>query len=165
MSYDWSSFKLRIPMNASIEEVYKCWSTSEGLTSWFLREANFQSNEGVARSVDEPVRPGDSYVWKWHGYGDDVKEEGHILSANHKDELSFSFGKAGDVTVSIFTAKDVTLCEVEQTNIPTDEKGKEYYHLGCSKGWLFYLANLKSYLQGGIDLRNRDVDLKDVINS
>lgn len=165
MSYDWSSFKLRIPVNATIEEMYRCWSTSAGLTSWFLREASFKSNEGVARSADEPVRPGDSYTWKWYGYDDEVKEEGNILSANHTDEISFSFGKAGNVTVRIFSAKNVTICELEQTNIPTDEKSKEDYHLGCSKGWVFYLANLKSFLEGGVDLRNRNIELKDVINS
>src|SRR5687768_8433704 len=165
MSYDWSSFKLRIPINSTVEEVYRCWSTSEGLTSWFLREATFKTNEGISVAPEQPLRPGDSYIWKWHGYADDVKEEGSILSANHKDEISFSFGKAGNVTVRIFTAKDVTICELEQTDIPTDEKGKEYYHLGCSKGWVLYMANLKSYLEGGVDLRNRDIELKEVINS
>jgi uncharacterized protein YndB with AHSA1/START domain len=162
---DWSRFTLRIPINASTEEVYKRWSSSAGLVSWFLREANFKNNEGVPKYADEPLRPGDSYLWRWHGYADDVIEQGTILSANHADAISFSFGKAGNVNVKIFTAKNVAICEIEQYDIPTDEQGKEYYHLGCTKGWLFYLANLKSLLEGGIDLRNRDVELKDMINA
>lgn len=162
---DWSRFTLRIPVNASIEEVYKRWNSSAGLVSWFLREAHFKNNEGIPKPVDEPLRPGDSYTWRWHGYPDDVIEQGAILSANHIDEISFSFGKAGNVKVKVFTAKNMCICELEQYDIPTDERSKEYYHLGCTKGWLFYMANLKSLLEGGIDLRNRDVELKDVINA
>jgi len=162
---DWSHFTLRIPINATVEEVYKRWNSSEGLTSWFLREAHFKNNEGVARYADEPLRPGDSYLWRWYGYRDDVTEEGTILNANHKDEISFSFGKAGNVSVKIYAVKDVVMCELEQTNIPVDEHGREYYYIGCSKGWLFYLTNLKSLLEGGVDLRNRDVELQDVISS
>jgi hypothetical protein len=165
MPYDWSCFKLRIPINASVEEVYKRWNSSQGLVSWFLREAHFKNNEGVTKDAGEPLRPGDNYLWRWYGYRDDVTEQGIILSANHKDEISFSFGKAGNVSVRIYTIKDMTMCELEQNNIPTDEHGKEYYHIGCSKGWLFYLTNLKSMLEGGIDLRNRDVELQDVISS
>lgn len=162
---NWSQFKLRIPINASIEEVYKRWSSSEGLVSWFLREAHFKNNEGIPKSASEILRPGDSYLWRWHGYRDDVTEQGVILSANHKDEISFSFGKAGNVTVKIYGIRKATMCELEQSGIPVDEAGKENYHLGCTKGWLFYLTNLKSLLEGGIDLRNRDIELQDVISS
>jgi uncharacterized protein YndB with AHSA1/START domain len=162
---NWSSFKLRIPINAPVDEVYRRWSSSAGLLSWFLREADFKTNEGIPRPANDPLRPGDSYLWRWHGYRDDVTEQGTILSANHTDGISFSFGKAGNVSVKIYTVKDMTMCELEQDNIPTDEQGKEYYYIGCSKGWLFYLTNLKSVLEGGIDLRNRDIELQDVISS
>ena len=162
---DWTRFKLRIPIKAPAEAVYQRWSSSEGLMSWFLREAHFKNNEGIPKPVTEALRPGDSYLWRWYGDRDDVTEQGVVLSANHKDEISFSFGKAGNVTVKIYGIKDITMCELEQTDIPTDEQGKEYYHIGCTKGWLFYLTNLKSILEGGIDLRNRDVELQDVISS
>lgn len=165
MSYDWSRFQLRIPISAPTEEVYKRWGTSKGLESWFLRVAQFKTNEGVAKTADEPLRPGDSYLWRWYGYRDEVAEHGVILSANHKDEISFSFGKAGNVTVRIYPVRNITMCELLQTDIPTDEQGREHYHIGCCKGWLFYLTNLKSILEGGIDLRNRDVELQDVISS
>lgn len=165
MPYDWSRFRLRIPVAAATEVIYNRWATSEGLTSWFLRQADFDSNEGLRRGEDELVRPGDSYLWRWHGYADDVQEKGTILLANHSDELSFSFGKAGKVHMRITRVKDMAICEIEQTEIPTDEQGIELYHLGCMKGWLFYLANLKSLLEGGIDLRNRDIALTDMINA
>ena len=165
MAYDWTRFKLRIPISAPVEEVYKRWNSRKGLESWFLREADFKTNEGITKQPDEPLRPGDSYIWKWHGYRDDVTEQGTILSANHKDEISFSFGKAGNVSVKIYATRNTTMCELVQSGIPDDDHGKEFYHIGCSKGWLFYLANLKSIVEGGIDLRNRDIELQDVISS
>ena len=55
--------------------------------------------------------------------------------------------------------------ESKQYNIPTDETGKTDYHIGCREGWVFYLANLKSIQEGGIDLRNKNPGIKKVINS
>jgi len=37
--------------------------------------------------------------------------------------------------------------------------------VGCGEGWTFYLANLNSYLQGGIDLRNKNEKIQGVISS
>ncbi len=107
----------------------------------------------------------DTYEWMWHGYDDEVIEKGRIMEANGKDFLKFSFGKAGNVAVTIKEEAGESIIELMQDEIPSDEKGKIYYHLGCSKGWVFYLANLKSILEGGLDLRNKKMELKDVINS
>ena len=46
-----------------------------------------------------------------------------------------------------------------------NEKGKVQYHMGCLGGWTFYLANLKSYLEGGVDLRNKNLALNNMVNS
>ena len=58
-----------------------------------------------------------------------------------------------------------TIVELIQDNIPTDEQGMHYWHLGCKTGWTFYLANMKSLYEGGIGLRNRVERLQQVINS
>ncbi len=101
----------------------------------------------------------------WHGWSDDTVERGTILQANGKDSLQFSFGKAGNVSVIIKKEQEEMVVQLVQDEIPVDEEGQVYYHIGCTKGWLFYLTNLKSILEGGIDLRNKNVELKDVINS
>jgi hypothetical protein len=105
------------------------------------------------------------YQWLWHGWGDDTVEHGEILDCNGKDHFRFSFGKAGDCTVTIKQEEGQTVVELLLDNIPDDEQGRQYYQLGCKTGWTFYLANLKSLLEGGIDLRNRDLKLKNVINA
>jgi len=52
-----------------------------------------------------------------------------------------------------------------QDQIPTDEQSRYDYHVGCSTGWSFYEGNIKSVLEGGMDLRNKNPGLTNVINS
>ena len=92
-------------------------------------------------------------------------EIGSILGCNGKDFIKFKFGTAGDCIVNIKTEEGENVVELIQENIPTDEVGMRNYHLGCKTGWTFYLANLKSVMEGGIDLRNKNEKIKRVINS
>lgn len=130
-----------------------------------LRLAEYKKPDGSLRNDDESVETGDTFRWLWHGYGDDTVEHGEILEANGKDHFKFSFGKAGNCTVKVYEEQGQTIVELVQDNIPEDEKGKEYYHIGCKTGWTFHFTNMKSILEGGMDLRNKDVNLKNVINS
>ena len=101
----------------------------------------------------------------WYGWCDDVVEKGKILEANGKDFIKFTFGKAGIVNVQIKTEENETIVELTQEEIPVDEESKFNFYVGCGEGWTFYLANLKSILEGGIDLRNKNIKLTRVINS
>ena len=111
------------------------------------------------------VQKGIKYTWRWHGHNDDATEYGEIIEANGKDLLEFSFGPAMKVRIQIKAEEGTNIVELEQYDIPADEKGKTSFHLGCAEGWVFYLANLKSVMEGGIDLRNKNEHIKKVINS
>ena len=63
----------------------------------------------------------------------------------------------------LVTAGRETVVELTQSRIPDDSDHGIY--VDCSYGWAFYLGNLKSVLEGGIDLRNKNVDIKNVVNS
>ena len=164
-NYDWSRFVTRINVNAPAEKLYWCWATREGIEYWFLRMSEYKNPDGRLRAHDEPVKKGDSYVWRWYGWSDETTEYGSILDCNGKGFFKFSFGKAGDCTVNIKQELGQNIVELVQENIPDDEEGRRTWHLGCKTGWTFYLANLKSLLEGGIDLRNRDEQLQNVINA
>jgi uncharacterized protein YndB with AHSA1/START domain len=163
--HDWSSFQLRVPLASTRQRVYEAWTTQNGLESWFLRQAKFSAPDGKSRKRDESIAVNDSYEWLWHGWPDETIEKGQILQLNGKDFLQFSFGKAGNVGISIREEQGMIMLELLQDQIPTDEHSQVEFHVGCTKGWLFYLTNLKSILEGGIDLRNRNVQLKNVITS
>ena len=85
---------------------------------------------------------------------------------NGKDFFKFSFGKAGICSVAIKQEKGETIVEMVHDNIPTtDEHGMQYFHVGFKTGWTFYFANMKSIFEGGIDLRNKNEKLQDMLNS
>lgn len=169
MEYDWSMFRLRITTQATVQQVYDALSSQQQIEQWFLRSAIFSKATGGQRLPDEKVQPGDSYHWLWYGYDDFAKETGEVFMANGSNHFGFTFGytlaKPMQVEVTIFQQQGETVIQLVQSNIPTDEKSKASFHIGCMQGWGFYLANLKSVLEGGIDLRNRNVDIKEVINS
>lgn len=164
-SYTWSSFVTRINVNAAPEKLYSLWATRSGMEYWFLRLSEYKTPGGDLRKDNEPAQKNDSYRWRWHGWSDDVTEEGTILECNGKDIFKFSFGKAGNCTVKIKTEHGYTIVELSQDSIPDDDQGKHYWHVGCKTGWTFYLANLKSLCEGGIDLRNKDEHLKNMLNA
>ena len=164
-SYDWSRFVVRISINVLADKLYHAWATREGMEYWFLRLSEYKKPDGTIRDDNEYVDKGDTYKWLWHGWPDDTVEYGTILDCNGKDFFKFSFGKAGNCAVTIKKEEGEMMVELVQDNIPTDEQGKHYWHLGCKTGWTFYLANMKSLYEGGIDLRNKNEKLQQVLNS
>ncbi len=163
--YDWSRFSQKIYINAPVQKVYDKWTTRAGLESWFLRKAEFKTPDGVLKEHDSLIQKGDTYEWMWHGHPDTTVEHGVVTEANGKDRFRFVFGKAGIVTVQLTDHGDVTEMLLTQDSIPTDEESKANYHVGCSTGWTFYEANIKSILEGGLDLRNKNPAYTNVINS
>lgn len=162
--YDWSRFVKRVPVKSNVKTLYLSWTTQDGLEKWFLRKAHFSRGGKIIQNTD-PAQRGDEYEWYWHGWDDEMVEKGVILEANAKDKLKFTFGKAGNVTIDIKAEMEELLVELTQENIPLDDDSRRNFYLGCSTGWTFYLANLKSILEGGIDLRNKNVALKNMVNA
>lgn len=164
-NFDWSRFTARITVKASPEKLYWCWATQQGIEYWFLRRSDYKKPDGSLHKPEEFVQKGDTYSWWWHGYADDVTEHGEILECNGKDLFKFRFGKAGNCTINIYEEEGERIVELTQDEIPTDEKAKENWHIGCKTGWTFYLANMKSLLEGGIDLRNKNEKIQNVITA
>jgi uncharacterized protein YndB with AHSA1/START domain len=169
MDFNWASFTKRININAPVAAIYRMWATRDGMESWFLRNCAYKNPDGQLLKSDDLVNKGDTFLWHWHGWPDEVDEKGVIIAANGTDCLSFTFGQVGAENmvckISMYQEGGETICELVQENIPVDERGKSHYHIGCNTGWTFYMANLKSILEGGIDLRNKNVDLKNVLNA
>jgi uncharacterized protein YndB with AHSA1/START domain len=164
-TFDWSQFTRRIDIRASVHDIYRLWATQAGLEKWFLRKAESRSADGNLRELNEFFQKGDAYLWLWHGYGDETAERGEILEANGHDFLQFSFAGNCIVSIRVKEEQGEMVVELKQENIGTDERSKELYHIGCSTGWTFYLANLKSVLESGHDLRNKNEQLKNMVNA
>ncbi len=158
-SFDWSRFTIKTPIPANPEKVFKAWTSQENLEKWFLRLAEFTASDGTRRRKEANIQVGDTYKWFWHGYPDSVVEHGKIKENNEKDFLKFTFGEAGVVSVKVYPHEQGSMVELTQEDIPHFDTTEISYHVECKSGWTFYLANLKSILQGGLDLRNRDMSL------
>lgn len=158
--YDWTKFTLTADFNADVRSIYKAWTTSDGLESWFLRKANLYTITGRLRDPEESMLKEDTYEWYWHGFDDNTVQKGEILEVNGIDSLKFSFTDDTIVSISLSTNNGLTILELIQENIKEEPDPSRNLFIQCQTGWTFYLANLKSIIEGGIDLRNKRADIR-----
>lgn len=162
-AHDFSTFKLRVNIRTSVENAYQAWATPGGMKSWFIGKITFTDPGGTLRRDNEIAQPGDAYAMY---FGSDLVTpvvSGKVLKTNGKDLFSFTFANDIPVSITIYTEQDETIVELIESNLPTEgvTAGKQF--ASDSKGWVFYLTNLKSVLEGGLDLRNKNAALKNVI--
>jgi uncharacterized protein YndB with AHSA1/START domain len=162
-NFDWTSFSLKILVKAKLSRVYDAWTKSAEIEKWFVKKSNYLDRE--RKTIDGHINTevGHLYEWSWYLY--DMVERGRILQANGKDHFQFSF--AGDcvVDVKLTEREGEVLVELMQKDIPTDDISKKEIRLGCERGWSFYLVNLKSVCEGGLDLRNKNITVKPMVNN
>ncbi len=161
----WSEFRKRITIDAEPETIYNSFATQEGLESWFLRKAEFLTSDGRLRKRNELIQKGDQYFWLWHGHGDDVSEKREVLESNGRNFLQFKFSGDCKVSVSIKKASGENVLELIQENIEFHENPYRNLFVMCGEGWTFYLTNLKSIMEGGVDLRNKNKNIPNLINA
>lgn len=162
-NFDWTTFKLKIAIKAKMAEIYNAWTIANEIEKWFLIDAEFADENGLVLSKSQNALKGDGYKWIWYLY-DDI-EHGTVTNANGKDHFGFTF--AGDCLVDINLREEFeyVIVTLTQKNIPTDDASKRNIRLGCHNGWSFYLVNLKSVCEGGLDLRNKDNRFKPMLNN
>jgi hypothetical protein len=155
----WTSFKVVGDYHTDLRSLYEAWATPAGLEKWFLREANFYTIPRRLRESGEFILKEDTYEWLWHGWGDDAMEKGQILEANGTDFLKFTFSGGSTVSIRLYARNGVSIVELEQENIPVETDPTKSLFVQCQLGWTFYMANLKSVTEGGVDLRNKKLEV------
>ncbi len=139
---DWSKFILKIEIKASPSRVFKAWTDADEINKWFTVKTEF-----------EPVKGGKIY-FEWLA-GD--KFETELLAIKKNERILFPFGKKGE-KVEVRLKKDGrnTILTLKQYDMKTTPEAKWAMHKGCEVGWTFFLANLKAYLEHGVDLRGKN---------
>lgn len=162
-NFNWTSFTKRIAVRQNLEVIYNAWTIPNEIEKWFLKTALFYRSDGNVINGQERIKEEDTYKWIWYLYQE--TESGKIIELNGTDFMRFTF--AGNCLVDIKLLRDgeYTIVELTQHNIPTDDHSKQYIRIGCASGWSFYLTNLKSVYEGGIDLRNKEERLQPMINN
>ena len=161
-NFNWTEFTRKIAIKAKLSTLYDAWTKSAELEKWFLSKAVYvdQLNNPIDKNAN--AFKGFSYTWNWYLY--DGTETAKVIEANGKDLLRFIFVGC-NVDVKLYQQGDSVIVELKQYNIPTDDESKKSIRLGCDSGWSFYLLNLKSIYEGGIDLRNKDAEFKGLVNN
>lgn len=162
-NFDWTTFTRKIAIKAEISDIYSAWTKASEIEKWFLSKAIFNDINQRLINREDQVKKGYTYEWNWFLYA--TAEHGKITDTNEKDFLQFTF--AGDclVDIKLSTQNDSVIVELTQKNIPLDDNSKQGIRLGCDSGWSFFLVNLKSVYEGGLDLRNKDNNLIGMVNS
>jgi len=142
MKKDWSQFTLKIAINKPPTAVFRAWTDERIVSKWF-----------TVKTAIEPRKNGRIY-YEWLE-GD--KMDAKVIAVVKNRSFTFPFGDKGErVTVKFKKNGRGCICELHQYNMKTDDVSKSNMHLGCAQGWTFFLTNLKSYLEHGIDLRGHD---------
>ncbi len=162
-NFDWTCFTKKIAVKAPMSHIYDAWTKPAEIEKWFLKTARYKDKNGIEVSMNSNVTEGMNYEWSWFLYSE--IEKGSIKIANGKDHFQFTFAGQCIVDVKLTEQYEHTVVELNQTNIPTDDVSKQEIRLGCSSGWSFYMVNLKSVFQGGLDLRSKDERLRPMVNN
>jgi len=160
---DRSQFTLRIPVKTSSQAVYDSFTTRPGLEAWLLSRAELRDADGDVLAAGN-LEQGDTFVWHWHGYSEEAAVEGRMLADDGSNAVRFTFDRNTEVEVHLEMPEAGTVI-VSLTHMGLDEAEASEHYVDYYASWTFYLTNLKSVLEGGIDLRNKDTQLKGMLNA
>lgn len=144
-----------------IEELYAAWLSAANLERWLIENAKFLDSDRREIDRNTIVGNGARYVWEW---SEGTVEKGEVLIADGKSSFAFTFGKGCTVAVTLSRLDGRTLVELMQTQTMTDVERKQDLYVSCSQAWTFYLTNLKSVYEGGIDLREKLAPTAHLVN-
>lgn len=140
--HDWSKFVLRVAVKASPEKLFRAWTDDRIVSRWF-----------TVKTVIEPRKNGRIH-FQWLA-GDTM--EARVIRIVKNRLFVFPFGRNRErVEVRIKKDGKGSICELRQSGMKTTDEAKWSMHRGCMSGWTFFLTNLKSVLEHGVDLRSRD---------
>ena len=152
---DWSRFTRKIRIESPEKDIYDAWIDREKISIWFLKSAN-QVNPKDGRIK---MQKGDKVEWRWNNYENPSDVE--ILEANGQDAITFSFGYGMEVSLDLKPEGKYTVLTLTQYNIPTGEDSKMNFHVGCRQAWSTWMMNLKSWIEHGILLHDKELGLRD----
>ena len=158
-TYDWSQFHLRMYYLAPRADVFRRFATPAGLESFFIHEARHFGPDGTRRESNETIQTGDRYEWTYvHDFGHDGVFERVVEGS----EIRFTFGPM-TVDIRFRDVPGATEVHLHQTGCATEDPDRAWHHVNCRSCWIYFLTTLKSQLEHGIDLRDRNPETADAI--
>ena len=160
-SFDLNEFRHSIYLDAALEEVYMFAASAAGICKWFMGTAVYTESDGRELGSNENASRGCSFSWKW--LEKDLEIEGRVLEAAENKKFSFTFGKSFEVSFMLEDSGGRVLFTLHQKYAAGGEKN-DFAHINCCTCWVFFLTNLKSVIENGIDLRETIVSDDTLVN-
>ena len=158
-SHDWTSFDVYLYLEAAPADVLRYWQTVEGFTQFFVAEMT-ACNENDVELNDAMLTPGTRYSWRGiHDYAG----EGQFLEMTDAS-VEFSFGGRYHVGVRATPQGTGTCLHLRQSGIGEEEGEQVHGSLNCRSCWIYFLVNLKSVVEFGVDLRDQNPATADAIS-
>jgi uncharacterized protein YndB with AHSA1/START domain len=148
-NFNMNEFSHSILLNAPLEEVFRYSATPNGLTKWFIGAAEY-THSGKPVPGEELISTGDTYNWKW--LAKDFETTGKVVEVIKDERLKFTFGSMFEITISVAAENNRTRFTLTQ-NYTAGAVKNDFAHINCCVCWAFFITNLKSVIEHGIDLR------------
>ena len=160
-NFNLQSFTHSIYLDKPVGEVFDLTAKCGGFTKWFIGEASYTSPEGEKRNPDEYAQREDTYEWKWKTK--DFTTKGIVLDVQENELFSFTFGSLFNVSINFKSDNGRTLFTLTQ-KYNAGAAQNDFAHINCCVCWIFFMTNLKSVIENGIDLREMSVNNEELIN-
>lgn len=160
-NFNWKRFTHGIYINAPAEKIFVFIATAAGISKWFIGKAKYYYKESNIRLGNEFAQKGDSYLWNWQNKALELK--GMITESVENKFFGFTFSPLYIVSVSLYSGGNNTRLslthEYQDSSVRDD-----FNYLNCCTCWVFFLTNLKSVIEHGIDLRETEMTDEILIN-
>lgn len=160
-NFNLAEFRHSIYLHSLKGEVYYYIATGDGICRWFMGQAEYIDSNGNILNAAVPARKDDTFRWQW--LAKDLNISGHVIESAENELFSFTFGKLFEVSITIKEVEGRTLLTLHQKYATGAEKN-DFAHINCCTCWVFFLTNLKSVLEHGIDLRETLIDDESLVN-
>ncbi len=160
-NFNWKNFSHGTIVNMEIDIMYDAIHTSEGLEEWLVGEANFKRN-GKVLSKEDYIFTGDTYHWKW--LAKDYEVKGKVLGSFPDRRIQFTFGDNFEVSIQLKSMQDSRTKVILEQRRTDGKETPDFGFLNCCVCWVFFLTNLKSTQEFGVDLRETKVREEFLVN-
>ncbi|HMQ78227.1 MAG TPA: hypothetical protein PKE39_05495 [Ignavibacteria bacterium] len=160
-NFNLSEFHHSIYLRSHLSEVYYYIASADGICKWFMGKAVYTDYAGNTLNPADTACRGDTFSWHW--LNKDLSVSGKVLKTISDELFSFTFGNLFEITISIKEDNGRSLLNLHQKYTAGAEKN-DFAHINCCVCWVFFLTNLKSVLEHGIDLRETLIDDESLVN-
>jgi hypothetical protein len=159
-TFNLRKFSHGILINCHTEHLYSYVGRADGFTKWFIGNAEYINGENK-RSAENYIQAGDKFHWKW--LEKDFELSGEILEVIDKISVTFSFGSLHEIKITVSERGHMAHLRLEQYYKKAAEPN-DFVHINCAVCWVFFMTNLKSVIEHGIDLRETSSGDEELVN-